>query len=107
MITGAALSTTVTVNVHVALFPAASVAVYSTIVVPAEKVLPGECVEVRVPPAQLSGIVGAVQLATAWQDASALTVMFDGQLAIVGGTLSITVTLNEQDALFPDASVAV
>ena len=46
-------------------FPAASVAVYVTTVVPRLKTVPGFVVEVSVKPAQLSEAVGAVQLTIA------------------------------------------
>jgi hypothetical protein len=72
-----------------------------------EKVLPGVCVLLNVPPVQLSVIVGAVQVATPWQDASALTHMSAGQLAMTGAIASTTVTLKVQVVEFPAASLAV
>ena len=71
------------------------------------KVLPDGCDDVSVPPAQLSLIVGAVQFATAWQDALALIVTFAGQFEITGATTSRTVTLKEHAVVFPAASLAV
>ena len=62
---------------------------------------------VNVPPAQLSVMTGGLQVATAWQDAFALRLMFDGQFVITGAMLSATVTLNVHVAVFPAASVAV
>ena len=93
---------------QVEVFPAASVAVYVTIVVPRLKMVPGLLVGVNVNmPPQLSETVGAVQLTVAWQDAFALTVMFEGHPVITGPVLSCTITLKEQIDVFPAASVAV
>ena len=92
---------------HVEVLPAASVAVYVTIVVPTLKVLPGTRVLVIVPPLQLSVNVGALQLTIAWQDAFALAMISEGQFMIAGLTLSTTVTLNEQIEELPAGSVAV
>ena len=64
-ITGLVPSCTITLKLHVEMFPAASVAVYVTAVVPILKVLPGARVLVIVPPLQLSVNVGAIQLTTA------------------------------------------
>ena len=63
--------------------------------------------DVSVAPGQLSAMVGGAQIGTAWHDALALTVILDGQFVSTGAMLSLTVTLNEQVALFPAASVAV
>jgi len=95
-------------NEQVEVFPAASVAVYVTIVVPRLNTVPGFFVvfKVSVPP-QLSDTVGAVQLTTAWQEAFAFAVMFDGHPVMTGFELSWTITLNEQVDVFPAASVAV
>jgi hypothetical protein len=57
-------------------------------------------VRVKVPP-QLSDTVGAVQFTTAWQDAFALTTIFEGHPDMTGSVLSTTVTLNEQVDVFP------
>jgi hypothetical protein len=46
--TGGSLSTTVIGSAHVAVFPAASVAVVATVVVPTGKMEPGACVETTV-----------------------------------------------------------
>ena len=107
-ITGFVLSCTVTLKEQVDVFPAASVAVYVTTVVPRPKTVPGLFVVVKVNvPAQLSDTVGAVQLTVAWQEALAFTVMFEGHPAITGLVLSKTITLKEQVDVFPAASVAV
>ena len=60
LITGAWLSTTVTVKVHGVLLPCASVAVQVTVVVPTAKVLPLAGVQLAVAPGQLSVGVGVV-----------------------------------------------
>ena len=88
-ITGLVLSCTVTLNEQVDVFPAASVAVYVTTVVPRAKTDTGLFVLVKVnAPAQLSDTVGAVQLTVAWQEAFAFTVMFEGHPVITGLVLS-------------------
>ena len=58
-------------------------------VVPKLKIVPGffVAVSVKVPP-QLSETVGAVQLTVAWQDAFALTVIFEGHPEMTGLVLS-------------------
>jgi hypothetical protein len=108
LMTGLVLSWTITLNEQVDVFPAASVAVYVTSVVPRLKIVPGlfVVVSVSVPP-QLSDTVGAVQFTVAWQDAFAFTFMFEGHPAITGSELSWTITLKEQMEVFPAASVAV
>jgi hypothetical protein len=60
--TGFSVSFTVTSNEHVTELPAASVAVYVTVVVPTGKTSPGLWVLVMVTPVQLSDSVGAVQV---------------------------------------------
>jgi len=65
LITGFVLSWTITLKEHVDVLPAPSVAVYVTTVVPRLKTDPGAWVLVKVPPAQLSDLVGAVQLTVA------------------------------------------
>jgi len=107
-ITGLVLSRTITLNEHVEALPAASVAVYVTVVVPSAKVVPGFFVLVNAgAPPQLSVADGAVQLTMAWQDPFAFTVMLEGQPVMTGIVLSRTVTLNEQVEVFDAASVAV
>jgi len=102
VITGLVLSCTVTLKEQVDVFPAASVAVYVTTVVPRLKIVPGffVVVNVSVPP-QLSETVGAVQLTVAWQEAFALTVIFEGHPDITGLMASLTVTLKEHVAVLP------
>ena len=106
-IRGFIASCTMTLKVHVEVFPVASVAVYVTAVVPRLKVVPGARVLVIVPPLQLSLKVGGVQFTTAWQDALALTVMSERQPEITGLIASCTMTLKVHVDVLPAASVAV
>ena len=105
-ITGAVLSATITLNVQVDLFPAASVAVYVTAVDPRLNTVPGVCVLASV--TQLALTVGAAQV-TAFEhsDADSVTEMFDGHDEIMGSVLSVMTTLNVHVDLCPAASVAV
>jgi hypothetical protein len=104
-ITGAVMSVTTTLNEHVDILFAASVAVYVTIVVPRGNAEPEAKLEVSV---TQPGTVGAVQVTTfEHSDASSDVLMLEGQPEITGGVTSVTTTLNEQvDVLFA-ASVAV
>ena len=93
-------------------FPAASVAVYVTVVVPTAKMEPGRCdfVHTSDPTAvQLSVPVGSTQLTTASQlPGSFAWVIAVGQPASTGSSLSLTVTSKLQAReVFPAASVAV
>ena len=107
-ITGLVLSSTVTLKEQVDVFPAASVAVYVTTVVPRPKTVPGLFVVVKANvPAQLSDTVGAVHVTVAWQEALPFTVMFEGHPVITGLVLSKTITLKEQVDVISAASVAV
>jgi hypothetical protein len=105
LITGGVLSVTVTLKVQVDLFPAASVAVYVTAVVPRANVAPaGMSATIA---AQLI-VVGGVHVTTFEHSLAArLTVIVDGQPVMTGGVLSVTVTLKVHVDLFPAASVAV
>jgi hypothetical protein len=105
--TGFTSSTTVTLNVHVATFPATSVAVYFTTVIPRWNIDPEACVEFKVTAVQLSVAMGAVQFTVVWHAADADTVILEGHPAITGAVLSVTTTLNVQVDIFPAASVAV
>jgi hypothetical protein len=105
VITGAWLSTTVTVNEHEVELPAASVAVEVTVVVPRLKVEPEAGTEVTV--AEQLSVAVTLKFTTASHEfASLLTVMLEGQV-IAGAWLSTTVTVNEHEVEFPAASVAV
>jgi hypothetical protein len=107
VITGLVMSVTITLNVQLAVLPAASVAVYVTGVVPKGKREPEACELVKVETEQLSDAVGAVQVAVAWHDELAEREMFDGQPVMTGLLLSTTMTLKVQVDDRPDASVAV
>src|SRR6266536_397939 len=96
LITGGSLSVTVTVKLHVAVLPAASVTRNTLVVTPTGKADPlaNPPVCVVTAPAQLSVPTGAVKVTTALHRlASTLATMFEGQL-ITGGSLSVTVTVN-------------
>src|SRR5687767_8648994 len=112
VITGACVSLTVTVNEQVAVLPAASRAVYVTVVTPTLKdwlegtvlmpvaaeapVVAPVNAQVLIVTAQLSAFVGAgVANTAAHMPGVLLAVMFAGQV-IVGGWLSTTVIVNEQ-----------
>lgn len=100
------MSLTLTVKVQVAVLPAASVAVAVTVVVPTGKEVPeaGEVLTVAAP--QLSVAV-AVKLTLAAQvPVAALVTMLAGQVT-VGAWASFTVTVKLQEAVLPEASVAV
>ena len=112
---------TVTVKTHVAMLPLASVALYVIVVVPTGKHEPIPKPEVGAEVTdtegvvQLSVAVGAVHEALA-QVPVVVKLMFDGQLANVGGVASVaqgstttfvTVTVKTQVAILPLASVAL
>lgn len=78
-------------------------------VTPVGKVDPlaGPSVCTTVTPGQLSVADGAAQLTTAEHTpGEVLVIIFSGQLTKTGAWLSVTVTVNEQAAVFPLASVA-
>jgi hypothetical protein len=107
--TGTCTSVTEILKEHVAVFPLASDATNVTMVTPTGKVEPlgKPLVCVITIPVQLSVAAGAVQLTTAPQTPGVLLmVTFTGHEVNTGSSLSVTVTLNEQIAVFPDASVA-
>ena len=84
------------------MLPDASVAVQVTVVVPSGKQLPDGGLHTTVAPGQLSPIIGSanvttVQVSPGW---GVTAVMFAGQV-IVGGSTSITDTVNEQLAVLP------
>jgi hypothetical protein len=106
VIAGAWLSSTVTVKEQVAVFPAASVAVAVTVVAPKLKVEPEAGLYDTVADPQLSVAVAAKVTTAVQVPAAVLAEMFDGQV-IAGAWLSSTVTVKEQVAVFPAASVAV
>src|SRR5712692_2081974 len=88
----------VTVKLQVAVFPATSVAVQVTVVVPTGKTEPELGLQATVTPGQLSDAVtvkfiGPVLVAMG-QEAASVVVIFEGQVT-VGGCVSTTVTVNE------------
>src|SRR5205823_1627513 len=91
---------TVTVKVHVAVLPAPFVAVQVTGVVPNGNAEPDGGTQLVVTPGQLS-VVGAAKLTIklVWP-AAALATMFVEQ-AIVGGCVSLTVTVKEHLFVLP------
>ncbi len=99
---------TVTVNVQVPVFAAASVAVHVTVVTPTGKLDPEAGTQFTVAPGQLSDAVGVVYVTVADPEdgGDSTTVMFEGQVT-VGACASFTVTVNEHEPVFDDASVAV
>jgi hypothetical protein len=108
LIVGFSVSFTVTVNEQVVaeVLPLASVALQVTVVVPFGNVEPGGGLQIAVAPGQLSLAV-AEKLTTAehWP-VSFPCVMLAGQL-IVGFSLSLTVTVNEQLPVLLEASVTL
>ena len=101
VIVGGCVSLTVTVKLHCAVLPEASVAVEVTVVVPTGNTEPEAGDDTTVTPGQLSEAV-TVKFTTAphWPG-ELLVVMLAGQV-IVGGWVSLTVMVNEQVA--PDPS---
>ena len=98
------MSVTIILNEQVEVFPDGSVAIEFTVVDPTGKTLPDGGFVIRVD-VQLSAEV-TVKFTTAPQSfASVFTYISAGQF-ITGSSISITVTLNEQSEVFPDASVA-
>jgi hypothetical protein len=84
-ITGFSLSITVISNEHVILFPASSVAVYVTVVVPTGNTSPLFAVLVNVFIPQLSAAVGAIHVTDAPQIAASFTTdIFEGHPKIEG-----------------------
>ena len=105
VITGFSVSTTVTICVQVAVFPALSVAVHVTVVVPKGKVVGASLLTVAVP--QLSVAVATpIEAVDEHCPKSVLMVIDDGHV-ITGFSVSTTVTICVQVAVFPALSVAV
>ena len=110
--TGFSSSFTVTVKAQVLVLPLASVAVQVTVVVPSGNIEPLAGLQLMLEPGQLS-LALAVKFTCAWQSPLRLSapvlvvvVMLAGQVA-TGGSLSTTVTVKLQMALWPCASLAV
>ena len=87
--------TTVTWNEQLATFPLASRAVQVTFVFPNGKSEPEAGTQVVVTPGQLSDAVGGAKLTIAPEVEFCTAIISAGQL-IVGGVLSVTVTVNVQ-----------
>ena len=105
IIVGLVLSSTITFCVAVAVFPALSVTVQVTTVVPNGKV-PGALLVTEATP-QLSAVVGVPKVTPkALHDEFALTVTATGAV-IVGSSVSFTVTVKLAELVLPAASVAV
>jgi hypothetical protein len=103
---GGCVSFTVTVKLHVAVWPAASVAVDITVVVPTGKTEPEAGLLTTVTPGQLSAAVTLkFTVAEHWPAAAGCT-MLAGQV-MIGFCVSLTVTVKLQVAVRPAASVAV
>lgn len=89
----------VTLKLHVAVLPDASVAVHVTVVVPTGNGVPEGGTHATVTPGQLSVATGSAKVPTAavaiGQLAGATAVTLVGQV-MVGGCVSLTVTVNEQ-----------
>ena len=107
-IVGGCVSFTVMVNEQLAELPAASITLHVTVVVPFGKIAPDTGEHELVPmPGQLSLTVGAGYVTPAEHCPGVFaTAMFAGQV-IEGGCVSFTVTVNEQFAVFPAASLTV
>jgi hypothetical protein len=108
VIDGAWLSTTITVNEQEDMLLEASLAVQVTVVVPTGKLEPDAGLQLGVPtPGQLSVAVGALYVTTAehWP-IGALVLTLAGQV-IDGACVSLTVTVNEQLAELPAASITL
>ena len=104
---GAGPGSTVTRKEQKFVLPAGSVAVRLTTFVPGGKALPEAGLAMRFPSEQLSvANVFWLKLTTWGQAPAAVTVMFDGHW-IVGGSRSVTMTVNEQLASGVTPFVAV
>ena len=96
-----------TVNVHVAVFAAASVAVHVTVVVPTGKDEPEAGTHAVVTPGQLSPAVGAAYVTVAAHVPGALLAVTLAGQVIVGGCVSLTVTVKVHIAPDPSEQVTV
>src|SRR5437870_5386313 len=104
---GGSLSTTITLNEHESALPEPSVAVQVTEFVPLGKVEPEDGTQlIPIGSGQLSVAVGVNTTTAEHRPGSVFWVISDGQV-IFGGSLSTTVTLNEQELVLPVLSVAV
>ena len=102
---GGCVSSTVTVKLQPAVLPEVSVAVQFTVVGPSAKTEPEGGVQATVAPGQLSDTAGA-KATLVLQVMVTLVTMFAGQ-TMLGGWLSLTVTVKVHVAILPEASVAL
>ena len=102
------MSVTVTVKLACVELPAASRAVYVTVVVPRSKVEPEATEGVSEVTPQLSVAVGLTQITAAVHTPSAVfTLMLSGMSAMAGAWLSVTVTTCVAVASLPEGSITV
>jgi len=109
LIVGGWRSSTVTVNEQVEEFPAPSAARYTTVLIPNGNVLPEgrPLIKVMLGAVQLSlALIEPYETTAVHNPGAVLAVTLAGQL-ITGAWLSTTVTVKEQVAVFPAASVAL
>ena len=107
--TGASESVTITSKLQKLVFPAASVAVKLTVVVPTGNVSPeaGPLVCSKLTSPELSAISGSVKLIAAPHIPGSFCWFIVSGQTIVGSSLSSTVTVKLHSEVFPAASVAV
>ncbi|MED3574136.1 hypothetical protein P4452_17940 [Cytobacillus praedii] len=89
------------------IFPAASVAVQVTVVVPRGKNDPDAGVQTVVAPGQLSITVGSGKLTNAPLLPGSLNTVISSEQVIIGGSESTIVIVKEHSAVLPALSVAV
>ena len=99
MIAGGCVSFTVTVKVHITVFPDVSVAVEVTVVVPFGNAVPDGGFDTTTTPGQLSAAVTVKVVTEEHAFGSVAFTMFAGHVT-VGGCVSFTVTVNEQVVVF-------
>ena len=104
--TGGKLSWTVTLNDLLALLPAPSVAVQTTVVSPTANVDPDPGTQLTGTDAPRSVAVGVLKVTVRPLDDVASWEMSLGTLLITGSVVSWTLTLNDADEVFPCVSVA-
>ena len=107
VITGNSLSFTVTVKEHFAVFPEASVAVKTFVVEPTGKTEPLCNPLVKATVALQLSIAVTSNVAFAPQTPKLVLILRGVGQVMTGNSLSVTLTVKEQVAVLPDASVAV
>ena len=104
--TGGVVSTTVTVNDAGPVLPCVSVALQFTVVVPTGNVEPdGGVQETGSVPSTVSVALGREKVTLAPAPELAWTVMVEGTPLMTGGIVSWTVTVNDEVAVLPCASL--